>query len=143
MCKKITIDRYLDAVKDLAMNQTTTAPIPLTEVDNGPFVQVTEAAIQYIQGYKSRKAEAASQSLRISVEGGGCSGYQYGFSFDTKRDDDLVVPAGSENVLIDPQSKLFLKGCTVDYADSLGGSGFTVTNPNAKASCGCGTSFTV
>ncbi len=125
------------------MNSQPSVPTPITEPNNAPIITVTLEAINYIKEYKAKKTADQDKSLRISVEGGGCSGYQYTFSFDTQREDDLVVLSQGEKVLIDPQTRLFIKDSTIDYTDSLGGSGFVVKNPNAKASCGCGVSFSV
>jgi iron-sulfur cluster assembly protein len=80
--------------------------------------------------------------LRISVAAGGCSGLQYGVSLESAaRPDDTVVETGSFKVFVDPQSAPLLSGVTVDFQDSMSGSGFKFANPNAAASCGCGKSF--
>lgn len=80
--------------------------------------------------------------LRIFVSGGGCSGFQYGFTFDEQQDDsDLVIQSDGVRVLIDTLSVNYLKGAEVDYVEDLNGSQFTVKNPNAASSCGCGQSF--
>lgn len=82
--------------------------------------------------------------LRVSVNGGGCSGFQYGFGLEREvGDDDLVIERDGVTVLIDSMSLLYLTGSEIDYVDELIGSAFRVNNPNATASCGCGTSFTV
>jgi iron-sulfur cluster assembly accessory protein len=81
------------------------------------------------------------KGLRVFVEGGGCSGFMYGFEFDDTRDGDNVVPYEGFEVYVDPFSLGHLKGSTIDYSDGLQGKGFQVTNPNAKGSCGCGQSF--
>jgi iron-sulfur cluster assembly accessory protein len=82
--------------------------------------------------------------LRISVEGGGCSGFQYKFDIDHARaDDDVVIERESAVVLVDPASAPFLAGSEVDFVDDLIGASFRVHNPNATASCGCGTSFSI
>ena len=95
---------------------------------------------------KSLVAEEGNEDLklRVYVTGGGCSGFQYGFSFDevTAEDDTLVEKDGIA-VLIDPLSYQYLAGSTVDYEEGLQGSRFTITNPNARSTCGCGASFTV
>ena len=89
-------------------------------------------------------AEPGAKMVRLSVEGGGCSGFQYQFSLDEKRaTGDLLVENGAAKVLIDPVSLDFLKGSEIDYADEMIGASFKVNNPNAKMSCGCGTSFSV
>lgn len=81
--------------------------------------------------------------LRVSVSGGGCSGFQYGFEFDTEQaDDDFVLQRDGATLLIDPLSLPYLQGAQVDFEDSLKGAQFVVRNPNATATCGCGTSFT-
>jgi iron-sulfur cluster insertion protein len=90
------------------------------------------------------RAEAANAMLRVAVTGGGCSGFQYNFAIDDARmDDDLVVERDGATVLIDPVSLDFLKGAEIDFVDDLIGQAFKINNPNATASCGCGTSFSV
>ncbi|MBE7213270.1 MAG: iron-sulfur cluster assembly accessory protein [Gluconacetobacter diazotrophicus] len=85
-----------------------------------------------------------SQALRVSVLAGGCSGFQYDFRLDAEQAaDDVLVPAGPARVLVDPVSLDFLRGAELDYSDALIGAHFTVRNPNAVSSCGCGTSFAV
>jgi iron-sulfur cluster assembly accessory protein len=89
-------------------------------------------------------AQAAPAALRVEVLAGGCSGFQYRFGLDAeKRPDDLVVTAGVAKVVLDPASLDLLAGAELDYTDELMGSHFTVRNPNATSSCGCGTSFSV
>lgn len=90
------------------------------------------------------KTEGDGAMLRISVEGGGCSGFQY--KFDVARDrsaDDLVIARDDAVVLVDPTSVDLLSGAEVDFVDDLIGASFRVNNPNATASCGCGTSFSI
>src|SRR5205807_10005087 len=90
------------------------------------------------------KTEGDGAMLRISVEGGGCSGFQYKFDVDhDKAEDDLVIAREGAVVLVDPASVPFLAGSEVDFVDDLIGASFRVVNPNATASCGCGTSFSV
>lgn len=82
--------------------------------------------------------------LRISVEGGGCSGFQYGFALaDRIEEDDFVLSGGGERILVDPVSRELLAGAVVDYSEDLVASRFTIDNPNAVSSCGCGTSFSL
>ena len=82
--------------------------------------------------------------LRVYVTGGGCSGFQYGFTFDENlAEDDTVVERESVRMVVDAMSFQYLVGATVDYKEGLEGSRFTVTNPNASSTCGCGMSFTV
>jgi iron-sulfur cluster assembly accessory protein len=85
-----------------------------------------------------------SAALRISVKGGGCSGFQYSFDIEKARaEDDLVVERDGATILVDPVSLEYMKGSEVDFVDDLMGQSFKVKNPNAVASCGCGVSFTV
>jgi iron-sulfur cluster assembly accessory protein len=103
-------------------------------------VTVTERAAQKIGQILSR--EPAGTMLRVSVEGGGCSGFQY--KFDTERskaNDDIVIEKSGATVLIDPMSLNYMAGSEIDFVDDLIGSSFKVNNPKATASCGCGTSF--
>lgn len=89
-------------------------------------------------------AEAESKMLRISVSGGGCSGFQYGFDLDDQRqDDDLVLEKAGATVLIDSVSLMYLEGSEIDFVDDLIGAAFQIRNPNATAACGCGTSFSI
>lgn len=82
--------------------------------------------------------------LRLSVEGGGCSGFQYKFDLaDAPDGDDCVVETDGVRLLVDPVSLDLVAGCTVDFVESLGGAAFRVENPNATAGCGCGSSFSV
>jgi iron-sulfur cluster assembly accessory protein len=90
------------------------------------------------------KSEAPGAMLRVSVEGGGCSGFQYKFDIDRARaEDDLVIDRDGATVLIDSVSVNYLAGSEIDFVDDLIGASFKVKNPNATASCGCGTSFSL
>ncbi|GAA4229241.1 iron-sulfur cluster assembly accessory protein [Sagittula sp. NFXS13] len=82
-------------------------------------------------------------ALRVAVEGGGCSGFQYDIKLDAPGADDLVIAEGTEKVVVDPISLPFLAGAVIDFADELIGARFTIENPNATSSCGCGTSFSI
>jgi len=118
-------------------------PTPLREGPPPAVIKLTENAVEQVKRSSDKIPSARGKLFRVYVEGGGCSGMQYGFSFDEKKEDDLVVRFGDVQVLVDPQSILYLKGSIVDYVEDLKGSGFTVKNPNSKGSCGCGVSFTV
>ena len=88
------------------------------------------------------KGEPAGTMLRVSVEGGGCSGFQYKFDVErAQAADDLVIAATAPSVLIDPVSSTIMAGSEIDFVDDLIGASFKVNNPKANASCGCGTSF--
>lgn len=89
-------------------------------------------------------SEPENTMLRVSVEGGGCSGFQYKFDLTTTREpDDLAIEKGGVTVLIDSVSQMYMEGSEIDFADELIGAAFKVNNPNAIASCGCGTSFSI
>ena len=104
-------------------------------------VTVTENAAKEIQSMLAREKDSAGKSLRVYVEGGGCSGMQYGMLFDERRPDDLVTELHDVVILVDPFSANYLRGSVVDFSDALTGGGFKITNPQAKQSCGCGKSF--
>jgi iron-sulfur cluster assembly accessory protein len=105
-------------------------------------VTVTERAARRIG--EILKAEPAGSMLRVSVEGGGCSGFQYKFDVEHSRaDDDIVVARDGATVLIDSISLQYIAGSEIDFVDDLIGAAFKINNPQAKASCGCGTSFTL
>jgi iron-sulfur cluster assembly accessory protein len=88
-------------------------------------------------------AGADGKALRVAVEGGGCSGFQYDIRLDAPSEDDLVLEGEGESVVVDSVSLPFLAGATIDFTEELIGARFTIDNPNATASCGCGTSFSM
>jgi iron-sulfur cluster assembly accessory protein len=105
-----------------------------------PPVTVTERAARRILEI----AAGEPTMLRVSVEGGGCSGFQYRFDLaSAPAADDIIVERGGAKVLIDPVSLAYLGGSEIDFIDDLIGASFRVKNPNATASCGCGTSFSI
>jgi len=90
------------------------------------------------------ESEAEGARLRVSVDGGGCNGFQYKFDFDTElNDDDIQIQKEEASVVIDETSLEFIKGSEIDYIISLGAEHFEIKNPNAASSCGCGNSFSV
>ena len=101
----------------------------------------TDAAVAKVRGFVGGLPEAKGKHLRIFVQGGGCSGFEYGFTFDERKDTDIVIAQDGIEVLLDSFSRPYLEGCEVDYQESLMGSGFSVKNPNAAGTCGCGHSF--
>ena len=106
-------------------------------------VVVTAAAARRVAEIIAEEGDPGLK-LRVTVSGGGCSGFQYGFSLDDKvTDDDLVIERDGVTVLIDSISLMYLEGSEIDYVDELIGSAFRVQNPQATASCGCGTSFSI
>ncbi|MBN9023041.1 MAG: iron-sulfur cluster insertion protein ErpA [Rhizobiales bacterium] len=105
-------------------------------------VTLSERAARRIASILAKEPQGTA--LRVSVSGGGCSGFQYGFDLDSERgDDDLVVERSGAVVLIDSVSLPFVDGSEIDFVDDLIGQSFQVRNPNATASCGCGTSFSI
>jgi iron-sulfur cluster assembly accessory protein len=106
----------------------------------GPVIAITEAAAAEVASMR-RKPENAAKHLRVYVEQGGCSGMQYGMTFDEQRDGDSLAQMHGVTVLVDAFSAEYLRGTVVDFSDSLTAGGFKLTNPNAKQSCGCGKSF--
>jgi iron-sulfur cluster assembly accessory protein len=113
------------------MHDTTTQPVTVTERAARRIAEIAGG-------------EPATPNLRVSVEGGGCSGFSYKFALVGDRDpDDLVIEQAGARVLIDPVSLEYLSGSEIDFVDDLIGQSFKIKNPNATASCGCGTSFSI
>jgi iron-sulfur cluster assembly accessory protein len=109
---------------------------------NTESVTVTERAARRIG--EILKGEPQGTMLRVSVEGGGCSGFQYKFDMErTKAEDDILIRRESAAVLIDSVSLNYLAGSEIDFVDDLIGASFRINNPQAKMSCGCGTSFSL
>jgi iron-sulfur cluster insertion protein len=104
-------------------------------------IAVTAAAAAKV-GELVREEGNPGLKLRVYITGGGCSGFQYGFAFEEERaDDDLAVERDGVVVLVDPLSLQYLQGAEIDYSESLSGAQFVIRNPNAKTTCGCGSSF--
>ncbi len=120
------------------MSDTALAP-----ESSAPAFGITESAAKRI-AWVLDQDENKGMMLRISVSGGGCSGFQYGFTFDdAKGDADLVLRRDGATVLIDEVSLDLLKGSQIDYVEDMIGASFQITNPQAKSTCGCGNSFSV
>jgi iron-sulfur cluster assembly accessory protein len=110
--------------------------------ESAVLAPVTISSRAAAQVNKVLSREAPGSFLRIAVNGGGCSGFQYAFDIvNARENDDLVIERDGAAVLIDPVSVGFLEGSKIDYVDDLIGQSFKIDNPNATASCGCGTSF--
>jgi iron-sulfur cluster insertion protein len=106
-------------------------------------VRVSERAARRIGEILAREGQPGMR-LRISVSGGGCSGFQYDFALDDQAEDgDVAIEQGGAKVVVDGMSLMYLIGCELDYVEDLTGSYFRVSNPNATASCGCGNSFAI
>lgn len=109
---------------------------------NTPNIVLSENAAKKVNDLVSDQANATK--LRISVEGGGCSGFQYKYDFvDVVNQEDLVLQKNGAIVLIDPVSADLLKNSTIDFVETLGSAEFSITNPNSTSRCGCGNSFSI
>ena len=106
-------------------------------------VTLTDQAAQKIKELRGSAGSSEEQALRVSVRGGGCSGFQYALALDKPKQDDHVIEHQGVSVVVDKVSMQFVFGSEVDYVDGLQGAGFVVNNPNVVAACGCGSSFQV
>ena len=107
----------------------------------GSVITLTEAAANEVKHLQGVEKDAAGKALRFYVEKGGCSGLKYSMLFDEQREGDSAGEFFGASVLVDAFSADYLRGCVVDFSDSLTDGGFKITNPNASQSCGCGRSF--
>jgi iron-sulfur cluster insertion protein len=115
----------------------------MSEVISERRIIITDSAAQRIAALKAQE-EAEGSFLRIAVSGGGCSGFQYGLSFDEETNaDDVVFEHGGVRVVVDDVSLDLLNGAEVDFVEDLMGASFQIRNPNAASSCGCGNSFSI
>ncbi len=120
----------------------TRSVIEPTYTNMNTTITLTERAATRIRDILSR--DPGKSALRIAVNGGGCSGFQYDFQLvESAADDDLVIERGGVKALVDPVSQTFLGGAEIDFVDDLMGQSFRINNPNATSSCGCGTSFSI
>ena len=124
------------------MSEIETPVEPTPQVEHDPkSVTITDRAVEQVRAIQDRE-KLVDHVLRISVVGGGCSGMSYRMGFvDETSAADRVLERDGVKVVIDPKSFLYLKGTVVDFHDGLNGKGFTFENPNAKRTCGCGSSF--
>jgi iron-sulfur cluster assembly accessory protein len=107
-------------------------------------IALSPAAAARVRWIATRKGGTAVPALRLAVDGGGCSGFTYRFDLAEAIDaDDIVTETDGVKLVVDPVSIDLVRGCTVDFVDSLGGSSFKVENPNAASGCGCGSSFSI
>ena len=106
------------------------------------FLTVTESASSRMAEILKEEGQTDHTRIRVFVQGGGCSGMEYGFTMDDdKNEDDFEIPVGSVSVLVDSMSAQYLQGATIDYLEDLMHTGFKINNPNAQTTCGCGSSF--
>ena len=116
----------------------------MVETYTPSLMQLTNGAVHKILSLKDSESNNDTLNLRVYVTGGGCSGFQYGFSFDSIVDeDDTCIGKEGANLVIDSLSLQYLQGSTVDYVEYLTGSKFIISNPNATTTCGCGESFSI
>jgi iron-sulfur cluster insertion protein len=120
----------------------------ITAISAAPDYQTLDRPLQFTSAAAAKVRELiaeegnAALKLRVYIQGGGCSGFQYGFEFDEQQgEDDLAVQTDGVTLLVDPLSLQYLMGAEVDYSESLHGAQFVIRNPNAKTTCGCGSSF--
>lgn len=106
-----------------------------------PVLTLTEDAASQVKSMQAEDPEKRGKCLRVYIERGGCSGMQYGLTFDEERPDDIRAEFYEVTVVVDPISANYLSGSKVDFVDALTGGGFKVWNPQARSSCGCGKSF--
>ena len=124
----------------MSTNASEAALIAVPKED--PFVlSVTDAAVNKVKDFAAKMPDASGKALRVFIQGGGCSGFQYGFTFDDQKPNDYVLKVKDISVVVDKQSSLKLHGATVDWIEDFRGAGFSVENPNATSGCGCGKSF--
>ena len=115
----------------------------MSDLDMAVPLTFTDAAANKVKSLISEE-ENNELKLRVYITGGGCSGFQYGFTFDEiKNDDDFEIQKSGLTFLVDPMSYQYLVGAEIDYTESLQGSQFVIRNPNAETTCGCGSSFSV
>lgn len=115
---------------------------PASEATPGPLL-FSDSAVHKVRELLEQE-DNPDLKLRVFITGGGCSGFQYGFTFDEKvRDGDTVVEKGGVTLLVDPMSYQYLVGAEIDYTEGLEGAQFVIHNPNATTTCGCGSSFSV
>jgi iron-sulfur cluster insertion protein len=115
----------------------------MSEVTSERQIVITDSAARRIAALKAQE-EAGDAFLRIAVSGGGCSGFQYGLTFDEETNpDDLVFEHGGVRVVVDEVSLDLLNGAEIDFVEDLMGASFQIRNPNAASSCGCGNSFSI
>ena len=107
-------------------------------------LSLTDRAVDKVKDFAAKMPDAGDKALRVFVQAGGCSGFQYGFEFDEGRnEDDIVIVTDGATLLVDPLSLQYLAGAEVDYSESLAGAQFVIRNPNAETTCGCGSSFSM
>ncbi len=123
--------------------QPSSGNMSVAESFNPSSINLTASAVRKVRDLVAEEGNEALK-LRVYITGGGCSGFQYGFSFDEEvAEDDTAIEEGGVTLLVDPMSFQYLVGSEVDYTEGLEGSRFVINNPNATTTCGCGASFSI
>jgi iron-sulfur cluster insertion protein len=132
------------------LSRDSAAPTVMNDTITPTYLDAESAPLLFSNAAAGKVRELIAEEgnpdlkLRVYISGGGCSGFQYGFTFDEARaDDDFAVDNDGVTLLVDPLSLQYLAGAEIDYSESLTGAQFVIRNPNAKTTCGCGSSFTV
>lgn len=120
---------------------TQVAPAAATDLGMDNFIVLTDKAVEMVKDAMQREG-LAGYGIRVGVQGGGCSGFQYSMDFEEKaKDGDVTLEQSGIKLYVDSMSSMYLQGVTIDYVQGLQGAGFKFVNPNAKNTCGCGSSF--
>jgi iron-sulfur cluster assembly accessory protein len=123
------------------MDTMTQAAPAAADLGMDNFLVLTDKAIEMVKDAMQREG-LAGYGIRVGVQGGGCSGFQYSMDFEeTPKDGDITLDQGGIRLFVDSMSSMYLQGVTIDYVQGLQGAGFKFNNPNAKNTCGCGSSF--
>ena len=118
-------------------------PVATVEQPTDTLITLTPLAAAKVKELLAEEPDGGALVLRVAIQGGGCSGFQYGLGFDSIAEGDVELEVDGVPVVVDPMSAPYLRGTTIDFLNTIGESGFKIDNPNATASCGCGHSFTV
>ena len=128
---------------DQEMQQPTESTQEAPQIQDGPALSLSDLAVEKVKETMAKEGMAEG-GLRVSVVGGGCSGFQYSLGVDAApREDDIIVEQGGVKLFVDPTSLQYVHGTMLDYVKGLHGAGFRFVNPNATRTCGCGSSFSV
>ena len=128
---------------DQEMQQPTESTQKAPQIQDGPALSLSDLAVEKVKETMAKEGMTEG-GLRVSVVGGGCSGFQYSLGFDAApREDDIIVEQRGVKLFVDPTSLQYVHGTMLDYVNGLHGAGFRFVNPNASRTCGCGSSFSV
>ena len=128
---------------DQEMQTPTESTQAAPQIQDGPALSLSDLAVEKVKETMAKEGMAEG-GLRVSVVGGGCSGFQYSLGFDAApHEDDIIVKQGGVKLFVDPTSLQYVHGTMLDYVKGLHGAGFRFVNPNATRTCGCGSSFSV